>query len=157
MPDYQEKSFFGEVTSLDAYEEIKYEELPPDLTFPEAKFKKYQNWAQKRQSQHKANAAIREYKQLAIKWTLKPETQECVDKFKVFLKTKKPKPYAYNTMQNKLAHVQTYLKRGFGVDVNTKLGKVNKSQTNPHQAYKLADIEELIKQLRHQPIDQLAN
>ena len=40
-----------------------------------------------------------------VRWALKPETQDCVDKYKQFLKTKKPKPYAYNTMQNKLAHV----------------------------------------------------
>ena len=40
LPDY-EKSFFGEVTSLGAFEEVKHEELPPDLISPEAKFKKY--------------------------------------------------------------------------------------------------------------------
>ena len=157
MPDYQDKSFFGEVTSLDAYEEIKNEELPPDLSSPEDKFKKYQNWAQKSQSQHKANAEIKEYKRLAIKWALNPETQDCVDKYKQFLKTKKPKPYAYNTMQNKLAHVQTYLKKGCRVDVNVKLGKVSKSQTNPHKAYELEDIEELVKQLRHQTLERLEN
>ena len=36
-----EKSFFGDVTSLGALEEIKHDELPPGLTSPEAKFKKY--------------------------------------------------------------------------------------------------------------------
>ena len=61
---------------------------------------------------------------------------------------KKPKPYAYNTMKNKMTHIQTYLKRGFGVDVNVKLSKVDKSQTNPHRAYKLADIVEFIEQLQ---------
>ena len=52
-------------------------------------------------------------------------------------------------MKNKMTHVATYLKRGFGVDVNIKLGKVDKSQTNPHKAYKLTDIVEFIEQLRN--------
>ena len=156
MPDY-ETSLFGEATSLGAFEEIKQEELPPELISPEADFKKYQNWSQQPQSQREANAVVKQYKRLAIKWALKPATQECVDKFKHFLKTKKPKPYAYNTMKNKMAHIQTYLKRGFGVDVNVKLGNVDKSQTNPHRAYKLADIVEFIEQLRHQPLDRLEN
>ena len=56
-----------------------------------------------------------------------------------------------------MTHVATYLKRGFGVDVNIKLGKVDKSQTNPHRAYKLADIVELVEQLRYQPLAQLEN
>ena len=60
-------------------------------------------------------------------------------------------------MQNKMAHVATYLKRGLGVDVNIKLGKVDKSQTNPHRAYKLADVVEFVELLRHQPLDKLEN
>ena len=40
-PDYEDQSRFGEVTALDAYEDTKIGELPPDLSSPEKKFRKY--------------------------------------------------------------------------------------------------------------------
>lgn len=72
-----------------------------------------------------------------------------MDKFKHYLKTKDGEGYAFNTMATKLSHVRTYLKEGFDVKVNVKLGKVNKSQKNPHKAYRHDDILELVKQLRN--------
>ena len=59
-------------------------------------------------------------------------------------------------MTTKLSHVRTYLKEGFDDKVNIKLGKVNKSQKNPHKAYRHDDILELVKQLRNYPQEALA-
>ena len=45
----QEKSLFGEVTSLGVQEDLQ-NELPLDFVSPEAKYKNYQSWAQKKKS-----------------------------------------------------------------------------------------------------------
>ena len=150
----EQKSMFGEVTSVGQLEEFTLEPPVPPMESPEKKYKVYQQAKQKPVTQKKAARAVKEYLELATKWALHPQTQECVTKYGKWLQSSE-RCLAQNTIKTKLIHVKTYVQVAYNEKVITPAIKGEAEQVRPHEAYKEPDVLELIKALKNQPLDEL--